>query len=83
MPGVVLLVAAVVTNVFRWKRGKTTICQFVREHVPMPVAATGLVWFFAWFPRHLLGGYRSPIRVTPLTMASTSLPAPEDCAVTT
>lgn len=57
MPGVVLLVAAVVVNFIRHKMGLTTICQTYREHVPRPLGVVILLSIFGWLLPHVFRGY--------------------------
>lgn len=57
MPPLLMLIAALVTNYARYRRHESTICSTTRRHLPRPLAALGLVGFFAWFFPHLLGGY--------------------------
>ena len=46
MPGVVLLIVALVVNYVRHKAGHRTICQCIRRTLPRPLAALGLAGFF-------------------------------------
>lgn len=58
MPGVVLLLAAVVVNYRRHVTGRTTICQEAREHLPRAAADALVVGVFAWLLPHVHRGYR-------------------------
>lgn len=62
MPGVVLLVAAVVVNYARHCRGHRTICQVTRAHIPAPVFSALFAGGFIYLLTHVLRGYPKEIR---------------------
>lgn len=62
MPGVVLLIVALVVNYVRHKAGHRTICQCIRRTLPRPLAALGLAGFFCVVRPSHLGGVRRPLR---------------------
>lgn len=57
MAGGLLVVAGVLTNYLMHRLGLQTICQWIREHVPKPLAAILAAGGFSWFLPHLLNGY--------------------------
>jgi hypothetical protein len=57
MPGVALLVAAVVTNYAQHRRRRPTICSTTRRYVPKVLAGALLSAGFSWLLPHVLNGY--------------------------
>lgn len=54
MPALLLLIASLVLNYLRHRRGKSTICSTTRPLVPAPLFVLGMAWFNAWFIPHWL-----------------------------
>lgn len=61
MPGVVLLVAAIVVNYRQHRHHRPTICSTTRRLLPRPAAAVGLCVGFAYLLGHVLNGYPKEI----------------------
>ncbi len=57
MPGVVLLVAAIVVNYGQHRRHRATICALTRRHLPPRVFAAAFTAGFAYLLTHVLRGY--------------------------
>lgn len=57
MPGVVLLVAAVIVNYARHRRGLSTICATARRVLPRPVSAGLLAGGWLYLAVHIWRGY--------------------------
>lgn len=64
MPGLVLLVAAVVVNYTQHRRHRPTICQVVRRTLPARIAGGLLLAGFSWLLPHVLRGYPRPSKET-------------------
>lgn len=62
MPGVVLLVSAVVTNYAQHRRHRPTICSTTRRYLPAPIAGALLCAGFGWLLPHVLRGYSKETR---------------------
>lgn len=52
MPALIALVFAVALNIYRAKRGKSTICSTTRRHIPATVFLGLWAGFNAWFIPH-------------------------------
>lgn len=52
MPALLLIVAGLVVNILRARKGKSTICSVTRPLIPIPVFLAVLGAFLAWFPWH-------------------------------
>lgn len=57
MPGVVLLVAAIVVNYSQHRRRRPTICATTRRFLPRPVSAAALTGGWLYLAVHIWRGY--------------------------